>query len=83
MYERITFVLLIVSMVGCAALKERFGTVEETPELLAARTECRSLADKDTSAKDQGIFKKMDSTRAVYDDCMKKKGYSNGGRKVN
>jgi hypothetical protein len=83
MYVRITFVFLIVSMIGCGALKERFGTVEETPELESARTECRFLADKDTSAKDQGIFKKMDSTRAVYDDCMKNKGYSKGGRKVN
>ena len=42
MYKRITFAVLIVSMIGCAALKERFGTGEETPELKAARAECRS-----------------------------------------
>jgi len=82
MCQRIILALLIVSAVGCSVLKEKFGTVEETPELKAARTECRSLADKDTSAKDQGVIKRLDRPRAVYDDCMVKKGYNKFGRKV-
>jgi hypothetical protein len=82
MYKRIVFAVLIVSVMGCNPLKEKFGTGEETPELKAAHSECRSLADKDAPVKGEGMIKQMDRTRAVYDDCMKKKGYDRYGKKI-
>lgn len=82
MYKRITFAVLIVSLIGCAALKERFGTGEETPELEAARTECRSLAEKEAAQKYVGFAGQKEHTRIAYDACMEKKGYDRTGRKL-
>lgn len=82
MYKRIFFVLLLISVFGCAELKERFGTGEETPELNVARTECRSLAAKEATAKHQNPIKRMDYNRLVFDACMEKKGYNQYGKKV-
>ena len=82
MDTRIIFAALIVSMIGCTTLKERFGTGEETPELRAARAECRSLAEKE-SATYQSPIQQKDHTRVVFDACMKDKGYNQYGRKVN
>ena len=81
-FKIITFAVLFVSVIGCNPLKEKFRTGEETPELEAARAECRSLADKDTSAKGEGVIRQMDRTRVVYDTCMEKKGYDQYGKKV-
>ncbi len=83
MYKRITFAVLIVSMIGCTALKERFGTGEETPELKAVRAECRSLAEKEAFAKYEMPIHQKEHTRIAFDDCMKSKGYNRYGKKVN
>jgi len=83
MSKKIIFALLVVSMVGCTALKERFGTGEQTPELKAAQDECRSLAEKEAVAKYQQVIKQKEHTRIAFDACMEKKGYNKYGRKVN
>ena len=83
MYKRIIFAILTVSMIGCTVLKERFGTGEDTPELRAARAECRSIAEKEAAAKYLSPIKQKDHIRLVFDDCMKKKGYNQYGKKVN
>jgi hypothetical protein len=83
MYKRITFAVLIVSMIGCTALKERFGTGEETPELKAVRAECRSLAEKEAAAKYQSTVSQKEYTRVAFEACMKSKGYNRYGKKVN
>jgi len=83
MFKRIIFAMLIISVIGCKPLKEKFGTAEETPELRAARSECRSLADKgDIVRKGEGVIKQADRTRAVYDDCMKEKGFDKFGKEI-
>ena len=83
MSKRIIFALLIVSMVGCTALKQRFGTGEDTPELRAARAECRSMAEKKAAAKYQSTISQKEYTRTTFDACMKGKGYNQYGKKVN
>jgi len=83
MYKRIIFAVLIVSMIGCTALKERFGTGENTPELRAARAECRSMSEKEAIAKYQAPIQQKEHIRITFDACMKKKGYNQYGRKVN
>lgn len=83
MHKRIIFAVLIVSMIGCTALKERFGTGEETPQLKAARTECRSLAEKEAAAKYEMPIKQKEHTRIAFEACMKKKGYNRFGKKLN
>jgi hypothetical protein len=82
MLRRITFSVLIVSMIGCTALKNRFGTGEETPELKAARAECRSLADQEAMKKSQTPIKQKEYVRLAFDACMKEKGYNEYGRKL-
>jgi hypothetical protein len=82
MYRRITFAVLIVSLIGCTILKEKFGTGEETPELKAARAECRSLADKEAMTKSVTPIKQKEYVRLAFDACMKEKGYNEYGRKV-
>ena len=83
MYKRLTFALLVVSMIGCTALKKRFGTGEDTPELREARAECRSMAEKEAVAKYQSTVSQKEYTRNAFDACMKKKGYNQYGGKVN
>ena len=82
MLNKIIFAMLIVSLVGCTALKKNFGTGEETPELKAARAECRSLAEKKAMAKYDSGIKQEDYNRLIFDNCMEKKGYNKFGRKV-
>jgi len=82
MYKKITFAVLIASMVGCTFLKERFGTGEDTPELRAARAECRSMAEKEAAAKYQSTISQKEYTRTTFDACMKEKGYNQYGKKV-
>jgi hypothetical protein len=82
MYKRITFAVLVVSMIGCTFLKERFGTGEQTPELEAARTECRSMAEKEAAAKYQSTISQKEYIRTTFDACMKEKGYNQYGKKV-
>jgi hypothetical protein len=82
MYKRIAFALLIVSVIGCSVLKENFGTGEETPELKAARAECRSQAEKEAIGKYESTIKREDYIRLVFDICMDKKGYNKFGKKV-
>ena len=83
MFNKIVFAALIVSLTGCAELKQRFGTGEETPELKTARAECRSKAEQEASAKFyENRIKQEDYTRVVYDACMEKKGYNQYGKKV-
>jgi hypothetical protein len=82
MHKRIIFTLLIVSMIGCAFFKERFGTGEETPELIAAREECRSLAEKEAAEKYESIISQKEHTRIAFDDCVEKRGFDRTGRKI-
>ncbi|MDH3257262.1 MAG: hypothetical protein OEM27_06565 [Nitrospinota bacterium] len=83
MYRRIVFAVLTVSVIGCAALKQNFGTGEETPELKAARAECRPQAEKEAAGKYQNPIKQEDYIRLLFDTCMEKKGYNKFGKKVN
>lgn len=83
MYKRVIFAVLIVSVIGCGALKERFGTGEETPALKATRAECRSMAEKEAAAKYQSTVSQKEYTRIAFDACMKKKGYNKYGKKLN
>jgi len=83
MCKRLTFAVLVISMIGCAVLKERFGTGEDTPELRAAQAECRSMAEKEAIAKYQAPIQQKEHIRITFDACMKKKGYNQYGKKVN
>ena len=83
MYKRIIFAVLIVSVIGCTALKERFGTGEETPELEVVRSKCRSLAEKEAAAKYTNTVSQKEHARIAYDACMKEKGYNRFGKKIN
>ena len=83
MYKGIILAVLVVSMIGCGALKNRFGTGEDTPELRAARAECRSMAEKEATAKYKSTVSQKEYTRVAFDACMKKKGYNQYGKKVN
>ncbi len=83
MLKKIAFALLIFSLLGgCTALKKRFGTGEETPELIAARKECRSKAEREAIAKYQSTISQKEHTRVAFDDCMNRKGYNKFGKKV-
>ena len=82
MYKRITFAVLMVSVIGCTVLKQNFGTAEETPELREARSECRSQAEKKSLGKFENRIKQEDYHRSVFDTCMEKKGYNKFGKKV-
>jgi hypothetical protein len=82
MTQKIIMVVLIISVVGCTALKQRFGTGEETPALKAARAECRSQAEKEAIAKYESTVSQKEHTRVAFDACMSKKGYNKFGKKV-
>lgn len=75
--------MLVVSVISCTALKQRFGTGVETPELKAARAECRSQAEKEAFEKYKDPIPQKEHTRIAYEACMKKKGYNRLGRKIN
>ena len=73
MYKRAIFVLLMVSMTSCAALKDNFGTGAETPESKAARSECRIKADKEAIAKYRNRIKQEDYNRLVFAPVWRKR----------
>ena len=82
MYKRITFAVLMISLIGCTALKQRFGTGEETPELKATRAECRAQAEKEAKEKYQSEFSQQEHTRIAFEACMESKGYNRLGKKI-
>lgn len=83
MFKKFALALLIFSLIGgCTTLKQRFGTGEETPELVAARKECRSKAEREAVAKYQSTVSQKEHTRIAFDACMKGKGYNKFGKKV-
>ena len=82
MHKRIAFAVLLISVIGCTALKDRFGTGEETPELKATRAECRAMAKKEAIAKYESQFKQQEHTRIAFEACMESKGYNRLGKKV-
>lgn len=83
MFKKIVYVVLVISLIGCTQLKKRFGTGEETPELKAARSDCRSKAEREAMAKFASTVSQKEHTRKAFDACMKQKGYNEYGRKVN
>jgi len=75
--------VLLVSVVGCSALKQQFGTGVETPELKAARAECRAQAEKEAAEKYQSTISQQEHSRIALYACMEKKGYDRFGKKIN
>ena len=82
MFARIALAVLMVSMISCAGLKERFGTGEETPQLKAARADCRAKAEKEAIRKYQSTISQKEHTRIAFDACMEAKGYNKFGKKI-
>ncbi len=82
MDKRTVLVVLVVSLIGCTALKQRFGTGVETPELKAARSECRAMAKKEAIEKYESKISQQEHTRIAFEACMEKKGYNRLGKKV-
>ncbi len=82
MFARIALAVLMVSMTSCTALKQRFGTGEETPQLKAARTDCRAKAEKEAIRKYQSTISQKEHTRIAFDACMEAKGYNKFGKKI-
>jgi len=82
MFARIALAVLMVSMISCAGLKERFGTGEETPQLKAARADCRANAEKEAIRKFESTISQKEYTRIAFDACMDAKGYNKFGKKV-
>ena len=82
MYRKIFFTILVISLASCTQLKKRFGTGEETPELIAARKECRSQAEKEAMAKFKSTISQKEHTRKAFDACMDKRGYNKYGKKI-
>ncbi len=82
MFARIALAVLMVSMISCAGLKKRFGTGEETPQLKAARADCRAKAEKEAIRKFESTISQKEYTRIAFDACMDAKGYNKFGKKV-
>ncbi len=82
MFTRIALAVLVVSMNSCTALKQRFGTGEETPQLKAARADCRAKAEKEAIRKYQSTVSQKEHTRIAFDACMEAKGYNRFGKKI-
>ncbi len=82
MFTRIALAVLVVSMTSCTALKHRFGTGEETPQLKAARADCRAKAEKEAIRKYQSTVSQKEHTRIAFDACMEAKGYNRFGKKI-
>ncbi len=82
MFARIALAVLMVSMISCTALKKRFGTGEETPQLKAARADCRAKAEKEAIRKYQSTISQKEHTRLAFDACMDAKGYNKYGKKI-
>jgi len=66
MYKRVVIAVVLIGVAGCTALKNRFGTGEETPELKATRAECRAMAKKEAIAKYESKFKQQEHTRIAF-----------------
>ena len=81
MCKKAVFAVLMVSLIGCSDLKQRYGTGVETQELRTARAECRAQGEKE-SAQYENRIKRKDYNRVVYEACMKSKGYNRLGKKI-
>ncbi len=82
MFTRIALAVLVVSMISCTELKQRFGTGEETSQLKAARADCRAKAEKEAIRKYESIISQKEHTRIAFDACMEAKGYDRFGKKI-
>lgn len=83
MLKKFIFALLVFGLMGgCTQLKQRFGTGEETPELIAARKSCRSQAERAAAAKFKSTVSQKEHTRIAFEACLKGKGYNRFGKKV-
>ena len=82
MFTRITLAVLMVSLISCTELKQRFGTGEETPQLKAARADCRAKAEKEAIRKYQSTISQKEYPRSAFDACMDAKGYNKFGKKI-
>lgn len=75
-------VSLIVSATGCAQLKDRFGTPEQTPQLSKDRNSCHDQSEKEVAQLGLSAIKRQDVKRNAYRACMKKKGYNRFDKKI-
>jgi len=82
MFTRIALAVLMVSITSCTALKQRFGTGEETPQLKETRADCRAKAEKEAIRKYQSTVSQKEHTRIAFDACMEAKGYNRFGKKI-
>ncbi len=82
MFPRIALAVLVVSLTSCTALKQRFGTGEETPQLKAVRADCRAKAEKEAIRKYQSIVSQKEHTRIAFDACMEANGYNRFVKKI-
>ena len=69
---------------GCTVLKKQFGAPKETPELEAARNECKTqtAAAMKKKEKKTNPISKQDDRRQMFRICMREKGYDHLGRKI-
>jgi hypothetical protein len=82
MYKRVVIAVMLIGVIGCTALKNRFGTGEDTPELKATRAECRAMAKKEAISKYESEISQQEHTRIAFEACMEKKGYNRLGKKI-
>ena len=82
MFKKIILAVMVFSLIGCAQLKKKFGTGEETPELKVARSECHTQADKEALDKYESLIRRKDYARKTFDACMDRRGYDRYGKKV-
>ena len=82
MFKKFLVLVMVVLFVGCAGLKKRLGTPEETPELKKDRSFCQNEAEKNISNSTSAAVKRSIERRNAYHACMRKKGYDKKDRKV-
>lgn len=73
---------LMMGLTSCKTMKENFGTAEETPELTAARNDCRAESENSVKDSKEPLFKKHRSKRDAYSTCMRNKGYDRQGQSI-
>jgi len=82
MFRKFLVMVMVVLFVGCAQLKDRFGTPEETAELKKDRAYCQSVAEESVANSQSNAIKRSDEKRNAYRACMKNKGYDSKDRKT-
>jgi len=82
MFRKFLVMGMVVLFVGCAQLKNRFGTPEETAELKKDRAHCQSESEKSVASSTSNAIKRSDEKRNAYRACMKNKGYDSKDRKI-